>query len=304
MKTKHLSLVAAFGILPLILAGCANHLRDFDNVYQEEDKKILNVRYDLKLTPETIRESSYHVEIEKLESVELKKFQVSSVKSIVTPYQGWRELYEVPAGIGLLPVSIGSHLLFIVSFGILPYDIPKSITNLSFTGMNPALNWENEERSEENLVSLERKMLSDVTENVKTPLSHQEVTVRSESQNKKFTTDDFGGFDLHFLALNPADTFFPSARKVSFVVEGSPEKELKSVILTRDFLGRLNRARTRINAYRANPSGKDLFDTVIYLEKNGFEQLAYSLEESELKRTANDSRFQEAFRSAAAAAQE
>lgn len=299
MKMKGLPLVAAFGFLPLVLAGCANHLRDMDSVSQEDDKKVLNVKYDLKLTPETIRDASYHVEIEKLESVEIKKYQVSTVKSIVTPYQGWRELYEVPAGIGLLPVSIGSHLLFICSFGILPYDIPKSITNLSFTGMNPALNWENEERSEENLVSLERKLLSDVTENIKTPLAHQEITIRSEKQNRKYTTDDFGGFDLNFLALNAADTFFPNGRKVSFVVEDTPERELKHIILTRDFLARLRRAQDRINAYRANPSGKDLFETVIYLEKNGFEQLAYSLEESELARTASDARFQEAFKSAA-----
>lgn len=300
MRMKHLPIIAAFGILPLILAGCANHLRDMESSSQEEDKKILNVKYDLKLTPETIRDASYHVEIEKLESVETKKFQVNTVKSIVTPYQGWRELYEVPAGIGLLPVSIGSHLLFICTFGILPYDVPKNITNLSFTGMNPALNWENEERSEENLVSLERKMQSDITENIKTPLAQQEIIVRSEKDSRRFTTDDFGGFDLNFLAVNDRDSFFPNARKISFILEGSPEKELKHVILTRDFLARLLKAQARIAAYREKPSGKDLFDTVIYLEKNGFEQLAYSLEESELARTANDSRFQEEFKSAAA----
>ena len=299
MRKKHLPLLAVFGILPLILAGCANHLRDTESVSQEDDKKILNVKYDLKLTPETIRDASYHVEIEKQESVEVKKFQVNTVKSIVTPYQGWREFYEVPAGIGLLPVSICSHLLFICTFGILPYDVPKNITNLSFTGMNPALNWENEERSEENLVSAERKMLSDVTENIRTPLAQQEIVVRSEKDSRKYTTDDFGGFDLNFLALNERDTFYPNARKISFVLEGSPEKELKHVILTRDFLARLLKAKARINAYRANPSGKELFDTVIYLEKNGFEQLGYSLEESELARTANDSRFQEEFKAAA-----
>ena len=299
MRKKHLPLLAVFGILPLILVGCANHLRDTESVSQEDDKKILNVKYDLKLTPETIRDASYHVEIEKQESVEVKKFQVNTVKSIVTPYQGWREFYEVPAGIGLLPVSICSHLLFICTFGILPYDVPKNITNLSFTGMNPALNWENEERSEENLVSAERKMLSDVTENIRTPLAQQEIVVRSEKDSRKYTTDDFGGFDLNFLALNERDTFYPNARKISFVLEGSPEKELKHVILTRDFLARLLKAKARINTYRANPSGKDLFDTVIYLEKNGFEQLGYSLEESELARTANDSRFQEEFKAAA-----
>lgn len=299
MRRMNLPLLAVFGILPLVLAGCANHLRDTESVSQEDDKKTLSVKYDLKLTPETIRDASYHVEIEKQESVEVKKFQVNTVKSIVTPYQGWREFYEVPAGIGLLPVSIGSHLLFICTFGILPYDVPKNITNLSFTGMNPALNWENEDRSEENLVSAERKMLSDVTENIRTPLAQQDISVRSEKDNRKFTTDEFGGFDLNFLALNEKDTFYPNARKITFVLESSPEKELKHVILTRDFLSRLSKAKDRINAYRANPSGKDLFDTVIYLEQNGFEQLGYSLEESELARTANDSRFQEEFKAAA-----
>lgn len=300
MKRKHL-LIAVIGLLPLVLAGCANHLRDMEDVSQEESKKTLNVKYDLKLTPETIRDASYHVEIEKLESVEIKKFQVNTVKSIVTPYQGWRELYEVPAGIGLLPVSIGSHLLFICTFGILPYDVPKNITNLSFTGMNPALNWENEERSEENLISRESKMLSDVTENIRTPLAQEEIDVRSEKESRTYTTDDFGGFELNFLAVNDKDSFFPSGRKITFTLEEDPDMELKRVILTRDFLARLLKAQAKIAAYRESPSGKELFDTVIYLEKNGFEQLAYSLEESELARTKNDSSFQDDFKSAAAA---
>ena len=297
MRKKHL-LMAAFGILPLVLAGCANHLRDIESASQEEEKKPISVKYDLKLTPETIRDASYHVEIDKQESVEVKKFQVNTVKAIVTPYQGWREFYEVPAGIGLLPVSIGTHLVFICTFGIMPYEVPRYITNLSFTGMNPALNWENEERTEENLVSAERKLLSDVTENIKTPLAQQQITVRSEKDNRKFTTDEFGGFDLNFLAMDEKDMFYPNARKISFVLEGTPERELKHVILTRDFLSRLSKAQARINTYRQNPSGKDLFDTVIYLEQNGFEQLAYSLEESELKRTANDSKFQADFKAA------
>ena len=47
-----------------------------------------------------------------------------------------------------------------------------------------------------------------------------------------------------------------------------------------------------------NPSGKNLYDTVIYLEKNGFELLAYTLEESELNRKAKDKKFQQDFKSA------
>ena len=300
MKIKNIITVAVMGSALFFNGGCANHLRNIDIVSQENDRTVLNTKYELKLSPETIKDSSYHVEIQKLESAEIKKYEVRTVKNIATPYQWWREFYEVPAGIGLLPVSLGSHLLFLCSIGILPYDVPRTINELSFAGMNPALNWENEARNEETLVSLDRKMLSHTTENVKTPLAKQNIIVRSGNLSKVYSTDDFGGFDLNFLALQEKDTFFPATRKVSFVLESDGNNELKRLILTRDYLSKLLWARTKINAYKMNPTGKNLFDTVIYLEKNGFELLAYTLEESELNRKANDKKFQADFKSAAA----
>ena len=92
-----------------------------------------------------------------------------------------------------------------------------------------------------------------------------------------------------FSASMKKNTFFPEARKLSFALESG--KELKHVILTRDFLAKLMWARIRINSYKMKPSGKLLFDTVIFLEKNGFEQLGYMLEESELKQYAETKSF-------------
>ena len=289
---------AALGSLLLFNSGCANHLRNVDVVTQENDRKLISAKYELKITPETVKDSSFHVEIQKLESAEVRKYEVRTVRTIATPYQWWREFYEIPAGIGLLPVSLGSHLLFIFTFGVLPYDIPKSINELSFTGMNPALNWENDARIEDTLLSLDRKMLSNNTENIKIPLAKQPIIVRSGNQSRTFVTDDFGGFDLKFLSLQEKETFFPNARKVSFILGSEKNSELKNIILTRDYLSKLLWARTKINAYKMNPSGKNLYDTVIYLEKNGFELLAYTLEESELNRKAKDKKFQQDFKSA------
>lgn len=280
--------------------GCANHLRYMDAITQENDRRVLSTKYELKLSPETIKDASYHVEIQRMESAEVKKFEVWTVKDIATPYQWWREIYEVPSGVVLLPVSVVSHLLFLCSFGIFPYDIPKSINELSFAGMNPILNWESESRSEETLLSRKRKMLSHSTENVKIPLAKENIIVRSGHQRKVFVTDDFGGFDLNFLALQDKDTFFPAARKITFLLASDGNSELKRLILTRDYLSKLLWARTKINAYKMSPSGKKLFETVIYLEKTGFEILAYALEESELARKAADRKFQADFKSAAA----
>ena len=298
MKAVNIITVCAMGCT-IFFSGCANHLRNIDIVSQENDRRILNTKYELKLSPETIKDTSYHVEIQKFESAEIKRYEVRTVKTIATPYQWWREFYEIPAGIGLLPVSLGSHLLFIFTFGVLPYDIPKSINELSFTGMNPALNWENEARSEEKLVSLDRKMLSHTSENIKIPLARQDIVVRSGNQSKVFSTDDFGGFDLNFLALKDETMIFPTSRKVSFTLASDEKNELKRLILTRAYLSKLLWARTRINAYKMNPTGKNLFRTVVYLENNGFELLAYNLEESELARKAKDKKFQADFKSGA-----
>ncbi|MBO5792928.1 MAG: hypothetical protein J6S54_10730, partial [Lentisphaeria bacterium] len=218
MKLANLMLAASVGSTMFFASGCANHLRNINIVTQENDRKVLRTKYELKLTPETIRDSSYHVEIQKHESAEVRKFDVLTVKTVATPYSGWRELYEIPSGICLLPVSLGAHMCFLFTFGILPYDIPKSINELAFTGMNPALNWENEDRSEENLLSLDRKMLSNTVENIKVPLARTNIIVTSGTRSKVLTTDDFGGVELNFLALTEKDTFFPMARKVSFAL--------------------------------------------------------------------------------------
>jgi len=297
MKSINLPVILCCGSL-LFNGGCANHLRNIESTASETEKKILNTKYELKISPDNIRDTSCHVEVQKKELQQISKFEVHTLKKVVTPYSGWRESYEIPAGIGLLPVSICTHLFFICSLGILPYDIPKTVTNLAFTGMNPALNWEDEGRAEESLVSLNRKLLSDVNQNVELPLARQSIIVCSGNQSRTFITDDFGGFDLHFLALDSKEMFFPTSRKLSFILADGNE-ELKHFILTRNFLAKLLWARAKINAYRMNPSGQELFNTVIYLEKNGFEMLAYSLEENELARMQNNQKFQKDFKTAA-----
>lgn len=280
----------------LFCSGCANHLQDIDSVTQENERKILNTKFELKLSPQVIRDSSYNVEIRKLESAEIKKYEVRTLKTLETPYQWWREFYEIPTSFVLLPVSITTHVFFVATFGILPYKVPCAITDLAFTGLNPALNWESESRKEERLVSITRKMLSSGTENLNNPLSRETVVVRSGEKSASFQTDEFGTFALNFIDVNHKNTFFPTARKLSFHLESG--QELKRVILTRDFLAKLMWARTRINSYLMKPSGKKLFDTVIYLEKNGFELLAYMLEESELAKYRSSRQFQTDFQEA------
>jgi hypothetical protein len=287
------------GITAFINSGCSNHLRNIDIVTQDNERKIISLKYDLKFTPETIKDSTYHVEINKFESAEVKNFNTRTVRSISTPYKFWRELYEVPCGVLLLPVSIGSHLLCICTLGIFPYDIPYSVTCTTFTGLNPFLNWESDSRNKEELVSLERKLISQKIEHSKTPIAKQNIIVKSGTRTKVYRTDDFGTFELNFLSTDDKISFFPKSRKITFILANNEKTVLKNMILTRDYLSKLIWSRSKINAYKYKPTGKKLFETVVYLENNGFKALAYQLEENELLRYKNNKFFHKEFNSAA-----
>lgn len=204
---------AAIGTLLLIGSGCANHIQDINTVTQENERKILNTKYELKLTPETMKDSSYHIVISKMESAEVKKYEVKTHKIVETPYQWWREFYEIPASFALIPASIGTHVLFVATVGILPYRIPDSVTALAFTGINPALNWESDTRKLERLVSINRKMLSNETENMTTALAKENIVITSGSKTAKYQTDEFGGFDLDFLSINEKKHLFSGGKK-------------------------------------------------------------------------------------------
>ena len=296
MRFKLSSLLLAAGCVLVLNCGCANHLRNIESISQDNRRDVQTSKYELTLTPGVVKDTAYHVEVYKLESAKVQKFEVTTVKELVTPYNWWREFYEVPAGMGLLPVSCALHMCFLCSFGILPYEVPRTINDLAFAGMNPALNWEDSSRSEERIVHMNRKTLSEEVENTRVPVAKQNIMLRFGKQLETYQTDAFGSFDLNFLIL---DSKQEMQRKVDFIIK-SPQGEevLKSTFLTRKYLAKLNAAKDDILSYRANPSGEKLFNLVISLEDKGFEQLAYQLEEAELKKWKNNKKFQDEFRRA------
>lgn len=287
-----------FSLTLALLCSCANHIKNTETFSQETERKSLGLRYHMTVFPEKLNDTSCQFLLEKQERAEVKTYEHHIVRNVVTPYSGWRELYEVPSGLFLLPVSLGAHLLFVVTIGVFPYDIPQAVNDLAFTGMNPCLNWESDTRREMVLAVADKKMLSETLVNERVPLSQQTVNIKAGDLSRNIKTDIFGYFTLHFLNIDKKNTFFPQARKITFTLPSDPVKSRNDIILSRDFYYRLVRARARIDAYFASPSGRSLSETVLTLEKMNFDRLAYELEERELNKRKTDHRFTKSFRDA------
>ena len=296
MKKRLFALAAVFAISG-ILSGCSNSIRTYQDSEDKVVRETIGTKYDVRFTPDPPVAPEFAVTALRVEKQQVRKYQVQVEGEIATPYEGWRESYEILCGILLLPVSICSHVISVVTFGVYPFSVSGAINDLSFTGMNPCLNWESEERVEKIVKTSTERLVDNVQEDKITPLANVAVTVFSGGKTKKYTTDKFGLFKLSLVGLNPAESIFNTDREFQFRV-ADDAKTTRKLVITREFAGKLLRARMFIVQYETAPSGKALVQTVKKLEELRFNDLAFALEKRELAKRKDDKAFMKDFNDA------
>ena len=294
MKTKFVSGLLSLG-MGLLVTGCVNHVSDYTDVTKNVERSEVSRKYYVTLNPAEPTDTSFEVTIEKTVNYEKKSYEITVGKRSYVPYSGWRQLYEMPAGLGLLPCSILSHVGWLCCLGLWDYDFTWDITCKSFSGMNPFINWETEAGTVEEVISAEKKLVKTEPEVKKSLLSKRPVTLKAGTLSKTYVTDEFGTFNVYLLSLKPEEIFFPLDRQISFFPE-EEKTSAKEVVLERKFVTNLLSARDRINDYMLAQTGESLVETLSYLEELGFAKIAYELEKRELKKHENDEHFIRDFR--------
>lgn len=296
MKKRLVALAVLLGMSG-ILSGCSNFIRTYEETENKVVRETIGTKYDVRFTPDPPVAPEFTATAMRVEKQQVRKYQVLVSGEVVTPYEGWRESYEIPCGILLLPVSICSHVISLVTVGVYPFSVSGAINDLAFTGMNPCLNWESDERTEKVVKTSDERLVDNVQEDKITPLANVPVAVSSGDKTKKYITDKFGLFKLSLVGLNPAESIFNTDREFQFRVSDDSQVTRKLVI-TREFAGKLLRARMFIIRYETLPSGKSLVQTVKKLEELHFNDLAFALEKRELAKRKNDKVFMKDFNDA------
>ena len=268
----------------LLLAGCANHLEDVTKETPENSRTILGTQYVLTMDKEIPDGASFKVTLEQVENIKVEVNQVRKVSARYTPYEGWRESYEFLAGLGLFPVAIVSNVVSVFSFGMFPFSWSAEVTKLSFDGMNPCMNFESEERVEEIPQKVERTRVDSYTETKRLPLGNETLIVKPDSDTSwKVRTNQFGQAEIVLLSIDPEKSASLDSRHLDIYLE-SKNVKCKSIPMSRRLLSRLSQARQAMLKYYAAPSGAALAGCIKKLEELSFENLAFQLEETELKK--------------------
>lgn len=282
------------GILFLLsVCGCRNYMREMDINVTDYERRILRNRPSLHVIEADENNCIFRFKLTVNRESEVKEYQVLKTLSRYTPWTGWREYYEVPLGLLLFPFGVAGHAVNIVTLGMYPFNWCTAVDNLSLSALNPGLNIEDPDRFEDEVLHSRKTLIDTRIENTTHPVRNTQLNIRMGRSVRTITTDNdgFAVFELlssygNSLALKTQE------REFQIFVPGV-SIPVYSQIISRNTRERLRRASGILREYHKKPNGKNLYQTIVSLEKLKFSKLAHSLEKQELRK--NGEAFKKAF---------
>ena len=184
--------------------GCANHVK-MNTVTESEvlrDLKAHTVDIDTD-SPSLVLAPQIKVSVQDSKGFRVKSYEMKTQYDVSTPYQGARELYEVPMGLVLLPVGVTVNVLDFALLGLIPNSITDAVLDTSFAGLNPFMNIESDSRTESTKVSSDKKLLDEKDEYLKVPLAKKEIKVSAgDGAAMNVMLDENGKAEINLVSLS------------------------------------------------------------------------------------------------------
>ena len=298
VKRSTLQLIGAALCGVVFLSGCANQLPQRSEHEERIERKLLDHSLQIDVgEPRVLELPQRRVRVHEQKTFEVTVFEVTRHYDRYTPYQPWRELYEVPLGAVAIVGGIGANVLNVVLLGSLPDSVTKDWISYGVAGINPAMNVESNGRAQQNLASLEENRQDARTEYSSLPWVERVVQVKAGKQEHELLTDRNG-----VLRLNLLDSPF-SEQDISTVgtlllhvedAEGAVRADA-ALLVSRTLRGKLREAHDLIYDDLEDDDVAQWVHRVKRLSELGLEEEASELEQSLVELTRNDPELQESF---------
>ena len=296
MPRRHHRLAGAALCGAVFLTGCANQLSPRSEQEERVERKLLehSLRIDAGTPPELDLPQRL-VRVQELDTFEVTPYQVTRRYQRYTPYQPWRELYELPLGAVAVVAGVGANLLNVVSFGHVPENATRGWIDYGFAGLNPFMNTESNGRAQQSLASVDEQRGETRLESTSLPWAERPVRVSAGKQSYELTTSRDGVLRLNLLDSPLAELDFNHLAMLKLQVE-DPENRLRaetSLPVSRDLGKRLGEARPLIYADLEDGDVPLWVHRVKRLSELGLEHEASELEQSLIELTRNDPQLQQ-----------
>ena len=284
----------------LAASGCANHVRYLDVQDERLDTVLVSTEYEVDGGGAKIVSSRVAVEFLRIDHFEDRTERTTIKYEEATPYQAWRELYEVPAGLVSVPLSVAFNFLRVALLFYIPGEMVEGYTSFAFAALNPAMNVQSADRVVRERIDVSDTEMFTESRRVRQPLADSRVEARYDAgAPAPLATDPHGVVRFHLLdAVSPS--MGPRPRKLLVwyrARSGNGTGGGHEYFISRDLARRLGQARRPMLVIHGTPADpRALGEAVFAIEWLGFAEYSVRLEDDIVTRNGGDGEFVRAFR--------
>ena len=297
-KRNTLSLGGAALCGALLLSGCANQMSQRSEHEERVERKLLDHSLQIDVgDPKVLDLPQRRVKIHEQKTFEVTEFEVTRNYDRYTPYQPWREVYEIPLGAVAVVAGVGANVVNVFTLGNLPDSVTKDWLNYGFAGLNPFMNVQSHGRAQQNLAGIDEVQLDKRTEYSSLPWSERPVEVKAGKETFELSTDKNG-----ILRVNLLDSPFAEhdinhlSRLLISVKDGNDDVRTNTALeVSSSLRGKLLEAHGLIYDDLEDDEVSQWVHRVKRLSELGLEEEASELEQSLIELTRNDPELQTEF---------
>lgn len=295
LKRSPLSLGSAALCSALLVSGCANQLSQRSEHEERVERKLLEHTLQIDLgDPKTLELPQRRIRIHEHKSFEVTEYEVTRHYDRYTPYQPWREIYEIPLGAVAVVAGVGANVVNIFALGNLPDSVTHDWLNYGVAGLNPLMNAPSHGRAEQNLASIDEVQQDKRIEKSTLPWSERSVLVKAGATTHELTTDRSGVLRLNLLDSPFAEQDLRQVTRLYINVEDELDNAhaSDSLPISRNLRSKLLEAHGLIYDDLEDDEVSQWVHRVKRLAELGLDEQASELEQSLLELTRNDQELQ------------
>ncbi|QXH57826.1 hypothetical protein [Pseudomonas maumuensis] len=282
----------------LLLGGCANQMSQRSDHEERVERKLLEHSLQIDVgEPKVMELPQRRVRIHELKRFEVTEFEVTRRYDRYTPYQPWREIYEIPLGAVAVVAGIGANVANVFTLGNLPDSVTHDWLSYGVAGVNPFMNVPSNGRAQQNLAGIDEVEKGKREESISLPWNERLVEVKAGKMTHELTTDKHG-----VLRLNLLDSPFSEQNlnhigtlHLQVVDEENQVRGDASLLVSGNLRGKLLEAHELIFDDLEDDDVGQWVHRVKRLSELGLEEEASELEQSLIELTRNDPELQQEF---------
>ena len=184
----------------LLVSGCANQMSQRSEHEERVERKLLEHSLQIDVgEPKVMELPQRRVRVQEQQRFEVTEFEVTRHYDRYTPYQPWREIYEIPLGAVAVVAGVGANVVNVFALGNLPDSVTHDWLSYGVAGLNPFMNVQSNGRAQQNLAGISEVQKAKRDENTSLPWSERLVEVKAGKLSHELTTDRNGVLRLNLL---------------------------------------------------------------------------------------------------------